>query len=147
MCDHVDFAGEIDELTFRGMPGEPSRNRLHADLSKASVTWLNADFGVDLTAMTPPADGSCIVIKNRLRAITILNSRLSQETGDTGKQVARLLMAIYSDRSMSPMEPSQTTFALTYGQIKYFLETEDEAITKPVFEKIRTVAQEEGFLV
>lgn len=146
LWDQVDISGECDELTFRGMPGEPDRNRLHVDFSKANVTWLNANNGVDLTAVTLPADGSCLVIKDRLRAITVLNSRLSQEAGDTGKEVARLLMAIYSDRSISPMEPSQTTFALTHSQIKSFLETEDEAVTKPIFEKIRSIAEQEGFL-
>jgi uncharacterized protein YjbI with pentapeptide repeats len=146
LCDSVDIAGEYDELTFRGMPGEPDRNRLRVDLSNASVTWLHADYGVDLAAMTPPADSSCIVITERLRAINVLNARLSQEAGDTGKEVARLLMAIYSDRSMSPMEPSQTTFAITHGQIRSFLETDDEAVTKPVFEKIRSIADQEGFL-
>lgn len=144
--DNVDIAGEIDELTIRGTPGEPSRNRLHVDLSKASVTWLNADFGVDLTAMALPVDGSCIVLKERLRAITVLNTRLTQEAGDTGKEVARLLMAIYSDRSLSPMEPSQTTIAITHAQIKSLLETDDEAVTKPIFERIRSIAEQEGFL-
>jgi uncharacterized protein YjbI with pentapeptide repeats len=146
LFDNVHIAGEYDELTFRGMPGEPDRNRLHVDFSKASVTWLNADFGVDLTAMTLPADGSCIVIKERQRGIAVLNARLAEEAGDTGKEVARLLMAIYSDRSMSPMEPSQTTFALTHGQIKSLLETDDEAVTKSVFERIRSIAEQEGFL-
>jgi uncharacterized protein YjbI with pentapeptide repeats len=147
LFDNVDFAGEIDELTFRGMPCEQGRNRLHVDLSKANVSWLNADYGVDLTAMTLPADGSCFIIKDRLRAINVLNTRLSQEAGDIGKEVTRLLLAIYSDRSISPMEPSQTTFALTYGQIKSFLSAENESMTKEVFEKIRSIALEEGFLV
>lgn len=146
LCDHVDIIGQYDELTFRGMPDKPDRNRLLVDFSKANLTWLNANNGVDLSSMTLPEDGSCLVIKDRLRAITVLYSRLSQESGNTGKEVARLLMAIYSDRSMSPMDPSQKTFALTHRQIKSFLETEDEAVTKPIFEKIRSIADHEGFL-
>lgn len=146
LCDDVRIVGEYDELTFRGMPSEPDRNRLNVDFSKANVTWLNTDYGVDLTAITLPADDSCIVIKERLRAVAVLNARLSEEAGEHGKEMVRLLTAIYSDRSMSPMEPSQTTFALTHRQIKSFLEIDDEAVTRSIFEKIRSIAEQEGFL-
>ena len=87
LCEGVSIAGKYNELTIRGTPGEPARNGLRMDLSKASIVWLNADYGVDLTPAILPADGSCFVVKDRLRAVSRLCECLVQEFGDVGGRV------------------------------------------------------------
>jgi uncharacterized protein YjbI with pentapeptide repeats len=57
-CDDVTFTGEYKELTFRGTPGNPSRNCLDIDLSNANICWLNANHGLDLACVKLPSDGS-----------------------------------------------------------------------------------------
>jgi hypothetical protein len=116
------------------------------DLSKATIVWLSADFGVDLTAVTLPADGSCLVITDRLRAIDAICEGLSHESGELEREVARVLQAIYSERSISPKEASQTTFLISHGMIAELAETHDEPVVRSLFERIRAIAEEGGFL-
>jgi uncharacterized protein YjbI with pentapeptide repeats len=146
LFDAVEIAGTYSELTVRGVHGEPARNRLRADLSKARLTWLNADYGVDLTAAILPADRSCLVITNRLCAVNRLCDRLPLKLGETGDRVARVIEALFGNRAMSPLKPSQTTFLLSRGMIADFAETNDEDVVESVFTRIRLIAEQDGFL-
>src|SRR5205807_2031460 len=56
-CNEVTFVGQYKELTFRGTPDEPSRNCLKIDLRDASICWLHANHGLDLTWVKLPRDG------------------------------------------------------------------------------------------
>jgi uncharacterized protein YjbI with pentapeptide repeats len=146
LCEGVRINGRYKELQFRGLPGDTDRNRLRVDLSNASIFWLDVDYGVDLTSVTLPADGSCLVITDRRRAVDILAERLPREAGNAGGKVARLLTAIYSDRSISPMDPSQTTFLISRAMIADFAEAADEATVDSLLGKIRSIAREQGLL-
>ena len=145
LCDNVEIAGGYKELTFRGIPNAHERNRLKLNLSKASIVWLNADFGIDLSAIVPPADGSCIVILDRLRAVPLLCVQLSK-CGDVGARVAQVIAGLYSDRAMSPLEPSQSTFLISQGMVADFAESNDDSVVMSLFNSIRAIANEEGFL-
>ena len=142
----VQMSGKYNELTIRAKPGDPARNRLDLDLSKAKVTWVDCDGGVDLTFASLPLDASCIVIRERLRAVDVLVRRLREDAGELGGEVARFLDGIFSERSMSPLEPSQTTFLISYGMIAKFVETDDEGVVTPLYMKVRAIAEEAGFL-
>jgi uncharacterized protein YjbI with pentapeptide repeats len=142
----VEIVGRYKELTIRGTPGEPARNRLKLDLSKAKIMWLDANRGVDLSSVILPADGSCIVITDRVRAVDVLVRRLRNEAGAHGSEIARFLAGIYSERSISPKDPSQTTFLISRGMIADFAETDDEGVVTSLFMRIRSIAEEEGFL-
>lgn len=142
----VKITGKCEELALRGMPGDSARNQPQLDLSEASVKWLDANHGMNLAEVVLPDDGSCIVITDRVRAVDVLTRRLRHEEGTRGIAIARLLAGIYSDRSMSPKDTSQTTFLISRAMIADFSETDDEAVVNSLFAKIRSIAEEEGFL-
>jgi uncharacterized protein YjbI with pentapeptide repeats len=146
LCDGVDIAGQHNELTIRGTPGESARNRLRMDLSKATIEWLNVDYGIDLTPAILPSDGSCFVVTDRLRAVSRLCERLTRELGDIGNRVARVMNGLFSARAISPLEPSQTTFLISRGMIGDFAEITDEDVITSLFARIRSIAEQEGFL-
>lgn len=147
MCDGVAFSGSFRELTFRGLPKDDKRNQLRIDLSQAAVMWLNADDGIDLRQVVLPLDGSCIVLKNRIRAIESLCLRLPQEVGATGKKVAGVLQALYSANSISALEPTQDTVFISKAMIADFADTEDNNLVETIFDRIRSIAESEGALV
>ncbi len=144
LCRNVAFLGSYKDLRFRAYPGEPERNRLDIDLSKARLCWLEADDGVDLTSAVLPSDGSCIVIVNRIVSIERICSRLAAEL-PCAAEVARILAMLFSNRALSPLSACQTMFMLSQNMIKEC----DDNLTKgqvlEVFSKIRTIADEEGF--
>lgn len=144
-CEAVSFTGRYHELSFRGMPGETARNRLQVDLSRAKIVWLNADFGVDLSETILPADGSCIVIADRLRAVDILCKRLPFEAGEDGVRVAQSLKALFSDTGMSPLEMSQKTLLISLEMIADFAGKDSNAATM-LFATIHSIAESEGVL-
>ena len=147
LCEQVYFTGRYKELTFRGIPSDTERNRLRIDLSNASLMWLNANFGVDLSDVVLPVDGSCLIIKDRLRAVESLFSRLPQEAGQAGTLVANVLNALFSDRAISPLALTQDTFLISKDMIADFAETADANVVSSVFNSIRTICHGDGFLV
>lgn len=147
LCDGVAFTGKYKELTFRGVPRDTERNRLRIDLSHAKVVWLNADFGVDLSEVDLPTDGSCFIIKNRLRAVASLCFRLPREAGHAGSLVANVLSGLFSDRGLSALESTQDTILISKEMIADFAETDDETVVNSVFNLVRTICQSDGFLV
>lgn len=147
LCEGVVFTGKYKELTFRGIPLDTERNRLRIDLSNASLAWLNADFGVDLSEVVLPADGSCLIIKDRLRAVASLCSRLPREAGQAGGLVANVLNGLFSDRAVSTLEPTQDTILISKEMIADFAETDDANVVSSVFNLVRTICLSDGFLV
>lgn len=146
LCDQVDFVGKYEELTFRGTPREPARNNLRIDLSKADVFWLHADHGLDLTWVKLPADGSCMVITDRVRAVEILACRVETGGDEPAKKVANLLRSVYSDRGISPLEAGQTTFVISRRMVEYFADNPGPKRVAELFDKLRSIAQAEGLL-
>lgn len=144
LCDHVEFVGRYKQLTFRGMPRDPERNRLRIDLTKTWLCWLNANHGLDLSWVRVPADGSCMVIADRLKAVEVLAEQLDVQGSEAAKKVATLLRKLYTDRSISPLSQDQTTFLLSRAMIEDFAGDAEQGAE--LFEKIRSIAEEEGFL-
>jgi uncharacterized protein YjbI with pentapeptide repeats len=147
LCDNVVFAGKYKELTFRGLPGDSARNRLKLDLSKASLMWLNADDGIDLSDVVLPGDGSYLIIKNRLQAVTRICDRLALDPTPGGQAVAKMLQGLFSDRGMSPLARAQDSLLISKAMIADFADTEDTILVSRIFKLIREVCQTEGFLV
>jgi|SRR5262245_119099 len=146
LCDGVMFIGEYEELTFRGTPREPARNSLKIDLAKADICWLHADHGLDLTCMKLPADGSCMVVTDRLRAVDILADRLESEDDDASKKVAKVIRYVYSNRSVSPLEPAQTTFLISRRMVEDIADKPGAKAVEQVFGRLREIADQEGYL-
>jgi len=147
LCDDVGFTGKFKELTFRGMPNDVERNRLRINLSHAAIMWLNVDYGIDLHQVILPSDGSCLIVKGRLRAIKCLCSRLPKEAGKYGSLVADVLRGLFSDRAISALEPSQDMILISKAMIADFAETDATDIANSIFNLVRSIAQSEGFLV
>jgi uncharacterized protein YjbI with pentapeptide repeats len=147
LCDKVVFLGNFGELTFRGLPKDGERNQLRIDLSQASVTWLNADYGIDLRPVILPLDGSCLVLTNRLRTIETLCVRLPLEAGETGKKVAGALKALFSENSISALESAQDSVLVSKAMIADFADTEDTHVVAAIFDRIRSIAKSDGALV
>jgi len=146
LCDNLGFTGKVNELTFHGMPNDHERNRLRINLSHATIAWLNVDYGVDLEQVILPLDGSCMIIKSRLRAIDHLCSRLPKETGKYGSRVSKVLEALFSNRAMSPLEPSQDMILISKGMIADFAETNSMEVVDTLFDLVRSIAKSQGFL-
>ncbi len=147
LCDNVAFTGKYKELTFRGMPNESKRNHLRINLSHAAIMWLNVDYGLDLHQVILPTDGSCLIIKDRLRAIECLCSRLLRDAGDYGSLVSSVLKGLYSDHAISSLEPSQDMILISKAMISDFAETNSTDIINSLFNFVRSIAESEGFLV
>jgi uncharacterized protein YjbI with pentapeptide repeats len=146
-CERVTFEGKYDELTFRGTARDTERNRLSIDLSKANVTWLNADYGVDLRQVVLPADGSAMILSDRLRAVERVADRLLSGADESGLLTARVLRGLYSDRAISPLEKNQDTFWISKPMIGDFAETNDVDIVESIFALIGSTCRSEGCLV
>lgn len=147
VCDRVEFVGRFKELTFRGAPNDGERNRLRIDLSRAAIMWLNVDYGLDLHQVILPLDDSCLIIKSRLRAIESLCARLPIESGKLGSRVANVLKGLFSERAISPLEPSQDMIMVSKEMIADFAETDATDIVNSIFILVRSIAQCEGYLV
>jgi len=147
LCEHVSFIGKYPELTFRGVPNDRDRNLLGIDLSYANITWLNADRGLNLHAVIPPLDGSCLIIKERVRAIDCICERLPREAGAHGSLVSAVLVGLFSDRALSPLDPCQDMVLISKSMISDFAETTSTEIVNSIFFCVRAIAQSEGFLV
>jgi uncharacterized protein YjbI with pentapeptide repeats len=147
LCEGVVFTGRYKDLTFRGIPTDTERNRLQIDLSNASIVWLNVDYGIDLSDVVLPVDGSCLIIKDRLRAVASLCSRLPREAGHAGGLVAHVLKGLFSDSGVSTLESTQDTILISKEMIADFAETDDTNVVSSVFNVIRTICQSDGFLV
>lgn len=115
---NMTIRGTYDELAFRGSRGEPERNRLVIDLADAKVGWLNVDYGVDLSAVKLPSDGSCVVLTDRLRACEAL-LRMAERSGSPARSEAlQLLGTVFSDESPSPLDPSQAMFCVSVAMLQ-----------------------------
>lgn len=147
LCEHVAFIGKYPELTFRGVPNDRDRNLLGIDLSHADITWLNADRGLNLQAVIPPLDGSCLIIKERVRAIDCICERLSREAGAHGSLVSAVLVGLFSNRALSPLDACQDMVLISKSMISDFAETTSTQIVNSIFDYVRAIAQSEGFLV
>lgn len=146
LCDDVGFTGIFQELTFRGMPNDGERNRLRINLSQAAIKWLNVDYGLNLHQVILPSDGSCLIVKGRLRAIECLCARLPKEAGKYGSLVANILKGLFSDRGISALESSQDMILISKAMIADFVETESTDIVNSLFSLVRSIAQSEGYL-
>lgn len=146
LCEDVAFTGTIKELTFRGVPNDGERNRLRINLTHAAIMWLNVDYGLDLHEVILPSDGSCLIVKGRLRAIECVCSRLQKDAGKYGSLVADVLKGLFSDRAISALEPSQDMILISKSMIADFAETDSMDIVNPLFNLVRAIAKSEGFL-
>jgi uncharacterized protein YjbI with pentapeptide repeats len=146
LLDQVEFVGAYKSLSLRGMPKERERNRAKIDLAKARICWLNADDGLDLTWVKLPADGSCMLITDRVRAVKLLADRLDAEGSAAGAKVGHMLLKLYSDKGISPLSADQTMFVLSRGMVADFAEESDPPRAAEIFEKVRRIAEEAGFL-
>jgi uncharacterized protein YjbI with pentapeptide repeats len=146
LCDGVTFVGKYKELTFRGTPAEPARNTLKIDLTKADICWLHANHGLDLTCVKLPADGSCMVITDRLRAIEVLADGLEREDAEAATKVAKVLRYVYSSRSVSPLAPTQTTFLISRRMIEDFADNPGTQQVEQIFGRLRSIAAQEACL-
>ncbi len=146
LCDDVTFEGNYKELTFRGLPGDSLRNRLHVDLSRAHLMWLNANFGIDLEPVVLPSDDSCFIIRDRIHTISLMCSGLQQEAGPARK-IANVLSALYSDRALSPLDRTQDTLLISRAMLADFAETEDAGTVESVFDLLRNFCRSKGLLV
>jgi len=115
---HVVIRGAYDGLTFRGARGEPERNALNVDLSLAEVGWLNVDYGMDLRSTKFRDDGSCLVASNRRQACEAILELARQPGTATRHEAMRLLGAVFSDDSPSPLDPSQTMFYVSIAMLR-----------------------------
>ncbi len=147
LCDDVSFTGRINELTFRGMPNDGERNRIRINLSNAAIMWMNVDYGIDLRQVILPSDGSCLIVKDRLRAIECLCSFLPKEGGRFGSLVANVLKGLFSDRAMSSLEPSQDMILISKAMIADFAETQAVEVVNSLFNIVLSIAKSKGFLV
>ena len=148
LCDGVAFLGKCNELTFRGTPKDSERNQLRLDLSRATVKWLNADYGIDLRQVVLPEDGSCLIIQDRIKAIEVLATRLCEnDVGQSGYLVAKMLRGVYSERALSPLELSQDTVLISKAMIADFAETDDVNFVSSIFALIRSTAEAAGHVV
>jgi len=138
--------GRCAALNVRGTPGESERNRFSVDLSDAQITWLNADYGVDLAAAILPSDGSCMVVTDRIRAVEVMGDRLRSSAGVVGRRVADAMTALYSADAISPLEASQTTVFISVGMVEKMSRGSDRQDAETVFGLMRGVAEEEGVL-
>jgi len=59
--------------------------------------------------------------------------------------VARVLRTLFSDRSISPLSGDQTTFFVSRCMIEECDEKLTSAEVREVFDRIRSIAKEEGF--
>lgn len=146
MCERVAMVGNYPQLLFRGTHGDAQRNQLGVDLSKAHVKWCDADGGLDLSHVVLPADGSCFVILDRVRAVDLIAARLTEQGTKADKQVAECLKAIYSDQSMSPMHAHQLMFLVSRAMIQDFIRTEAQGVVDDMFLRIRSIAAQFGVL-
>jgi uncharacterized protein YjbI with pentapeptide repeats len=146
LCDGVVFVGHYPELLFRGTHGDAERNRLGVDLLRAKVKWFDADRGLDLTHVVPPADRSCFVILDRIRAVGLIAARLAERGTTVDRQVADCLKAIYSDQSISPKDADQSMFMVSRAMLQDIMDTTDERMVEQMFLRIRGIAAEYGVL-
>lgn len=145
-CNNVGFTGKFKELTFRGMPNGGERNLLRINLSHAAIVWLNVDYGLDLHQVILPSDGSCLILKDRLRAIEHICSRLPEDAGKHGTLVAKMLKGLFSDRSISALEPTQDMILISKAMLADFAETDSTDIVNSLFNLLKSIARSEGFL-
>jgi hypothetical protein len=108
--------------------------------------WLNVDYGLDLHEVILPSDGSCLIVKGRLRAIECVCSRLQKDAGKYGSLVADVLKGLFSDRAISALEPSQDMILISKSMIADFAETDSMDIVNPLFNLVHAIAKSEGFL-
>lgn len=141
----VKFQGEYPELTFRGSPGDLDRNVLDVDFSQARIGWLNANHGIDLSHLIPPADGSLFVVTGRRTAIEVLSTEMIQRAPWAEKLIVNL-RSLYSHRSLSPLSDDQTTFALTPTVIAECAEGQTKDQLSGIYKLIRDLAQTKGLL-
>jgi hypothetical protein len=139
------FVGEYPELTFRGSPSDRDRNLLNVDLREARIGWLNANHGVDLSRLIPPADGSLFVVTDRRRAIEALSAEMFQMVPSAEKLVVNL-RSLYSHRSLSPLSDDQTTFALTPTVIAECAEGQTKEQLAEIYKAIRDLAEAKGLI-
>lgn len=147
VLDQVVFAGEYEELTFRGLAGDVNRNRLMIDLSNAKVMWLHADYGIDLRPVVLPDDGSCLILSDRSRAVPDIAASLREDKQGESRRVAKMLIGLYSDESLCPLKHDQETLLLSKAMIADFAETTDMAVVDALFALIQGLARKGGFLV
>jgi uncharacterized protein YjbI with pentapeptide repeats len=146
LCDGVTFVGKYKELTFRGTPGERGRNNLKVDLTKADVFWFDADHGLDLTWVKLPADASCMLITDRLRAVEVLAKALESEGGEAAKKVAKVLRYVFSDAGVSPDDPAQKMFLISRRMVEDFADEPGEKVVEQIFRRLRETAEQAGCL-
>jgi uncharacterized protein YjbI with pentapeptide repeats len=146
LCEAVEFSGKYKELTFKGLPGGRERNRLQLNLRNAQIVWLHANHGLDLGPIVLPADGSCFIVGNRKVAIERMCDRLLTELPEA-KVLAKILRAIFSDRSISPLSPDQETFLVSQGMMREIDGALSDQQTSKAYQVLRRAAQDEGFLL
>jgi uncharacterized protein YjbI with pentapeptide repeats len=138
------FSGTYEELCFRGIPDTPERNRLELDLTHADVTWLHANHGVDLTALRLPPNA--VVIKHRKNSIPIISRRLLSDCREA-RIVAGMLVALFTDKSISPLSNSQDSIFISARMIMELDEALSEERSLEVFRKLCKIAEEEFVVI
>lgn len=147
MFQEVVFSGMYKALAFRGMPGEPERNRLGITLADAAITWLEADNGLDLSLIVLPSNGSCAVLRERIHAVEQLAVRLPEVCGPVARVTAATLKRLYSDERASPLSPDQTFFMISKGMLNECDKALSPEDVERVFIAIKSIAGDSGYLV
>lgn len=108
--------------------------------------YLDANGGIDLSAVIPPKDGSLAIFKDRLRTVATIFTRLAEELPAVRK-IADHFRSDLSSTGISPLSSDQSTYALSTKRIAACDNSLSEELVLETFRILKRIANEEQALL